>query len=291
MGDDVDQLVGRGREQALLVDALDGPAGLIEVCGEPGIGKSRLLRELHARASDRGHLVLDGRGAEFETSVPFGMFVDAIDGELAGLDPERLAAAIGAEHTAELAQVFPSLAALAGEGPRGLEAERFKAHFAVRRLLEHLAADRPVLLMLDDVHWADPASVELLALLLRRPPRGPVLLTLAHRPHQTAPGLARSLDRAGREPTARRLELGPLSAAEVDELLGDGMSAAARAALYRESGGNVFYVEQLARGWDLEGAPPAVAAAIEAELTSLPRRARKLLEGAAVAGETFDPEL
>jgi DNA-binding NarL/FixJ family response regulator len=307
MGERPDQLVGRGREWALLEMALNGlgtgSCRMVQIAGEPGIGKTRLLRALHASARDQGYLVLDGRGAEFETSVAFGMVVDALDDYLGSLDPERLLLAVGAEHAAELAAVFPSLTALGGDEPRRLEAERFKAHFAVRRLLEHLACDRPVVLSLDDAHWADPASVELLALLLRRPPRAPVLLAFAHRPHQTPAPLARSLDRADREGFGVRIELGPLSAAEGAELLGEALGESARAILLRESGGNPFYLEQLARDWGLKGAreaqalkhhtdaPQAVAAAIEAELASLPAQARTFLEGASIAGDPFEPEL
>src|SRR3954447_24832170 len=250
MDDRPDQLVGRAREWALLELALDdlgaGSCRMLQIAGEPGIGKTRLLRALHASAREHGHLVLDGRGAEFETNVAFRMVVDALDDYLGSLDPEPLVLAVGAEHAAELAAVFPSLTALGRDEPRRLEAERFKAHFAVRRLLEYLAADRPVVLTLDDVQWADPASVELLALLLRRPPRAPVLLAFAHRPHETPASLARSLDRADRERFGARIELGPLTAAEGAELLGEALGESARAILLRESGGHPFYLEQLA---------------------------------------------
>ena len=85
-----------------LLDDLDrGGSGAVEVAGEPGIGKTRLLRELAARAEVRGHLVLGGSGSEFEHDLPFSVFVDALDEYLRGLDPERLAG-LGDQVRAEL---------------------------------------------------------------------------------------------------------------------------------------------------------------------------------------------
>src|SRR5262249_20776983 len=90
-------------------------------------------------------------------------------------DPKRLAA-LADDVQAELAHVFPSLSSL-GRGRRvALQHERYRSHRAVRALLEQLAETKPLVLVLDDFHWADDASVELLAALLRRPgprPRGP----------------------------------------------------------------------------------------------------------------------
>ena len=75
--------------------------------------------------------------------------------------------------------MLPSLADRAADGGPVLQDERYRAHRAVRELLERLAVRRPLVLVLDDVHWADPASVELLAALLRSPPDAAVLLVLA----------------------------------------------------------------------------------------------------------------
>ena len=93
-------------------------------------------------------------------------------------------AALDDDVRSELAHVFPSLTALAADGVVALQHERYRSHRAVRELLEHLAATQPLVLVLDDLHWADPASVELVGALLRRPPAAPVLLALAVRPRQ-----------------------------------------------------------------------------------------------------------
>ena len=162
-----------------------------------GIGKSRLLMELAARAEARGHLVLSGAAAELERDLPFSVFVDALDQYVAGLEPHRLTELDG-QVQAELGHVFPSLWAFAGirEAP---QQERYHSHRAVRRLLELLAQPKPLVLVLDDFHWADSGSVELLGALPRRPPAAPVLVAL-HPPPPDA-GAPWSCARAG---TARQ---------------------------------------------------------------------------------------
>jgi ATP/maltotriose-dependent transcriptional regulator MalT len=304
-----DQLVGRADELGSLERVLDeldqGRPGAIELVGEPGIGKTRLLRELGARAELRGQLVLAGSASELERDLPFSVFVDALDEYVEGLDPKRLAA-LDDDVQAELAHVFPSLSALARGREVALQHERYRSHRAVRALLEQLAATNPLVLVLDDFHWADSASVELLGALLRRLPAEAVLIALAVRPRQMPEGLATALERAQREAVLTRIELGALSLAEAREFLGDALDATAAAALHEESGGNPFYLEQLARSLERAGGeaaaavaemslaigvPPAVAASLTEEFALLSDDARLVLEGAAVAGDVFEPEL
>src|SRR5215218_1889205 len=248
-----DQFVGRAGELTSLDQALDqvdsGGAAAIEIVGEPGIGKTRLL--------------------------------------------------------AELAHVFPSLSALAPARNGALQHERYRTHRAVRELLEHLAGANPFVLVLDDLHWADSASIELVGALLRRPPAAAVLTALALRPRQTPERLAAAFERAQRAGELTRIELGALTPPEARELLGGGVDAADATTLYSESGGNPFYLQQLARSLDRAGpeaaasdaslasigVPSAVAASLSGELGLLSARGRLLLEGAAVAGDPFEPEL
>src|SRR6266542_1912280 len=268
-----EHLVGRVDELGSierLLDGLDqGRPSAIELAGEPGIGKTRLLREVAVRAESRGHLVLSGAASELEHDLPFSVFVEALDEYLAGLEPNRLAA-LDDQVQAELAHVFPSLPALGGGREVARQNERYRSHRAVRELLERLAAPRPLVLILDDVHWADSASVELLGALLRRP-----------------------------------LATAVLSAVEARAFLGEALDPDEAAALYEESGGNPFYLQQLARAVELTGGaasavaelsltievPSAVAAALTEELALLSEPARLALRGAAVAGAPFDPEL
>jgi ATP/maltotriose-dependent transcriptional regulator MalT len=301
-------LAGRADELVLLEQVLDelgrGPHAAIELVGEPGIGKTRLLSELAARAELRGHLVLAGSASELERELPFSVFVHALDEYVESLDPNQLSA-LDDDVQAELAHVLPSLSALAGRGAVALQHERYRSHRAVRALLEQLAQTRPLVLVLDDFHWADPASVELLGALLRRPPAAAVVTAVALRPRQTPERLAAALERAHRADALTRVELRALTLDEARELLGQRVDAAGAAALYQESGGNPFYLEQLAR-WperagratsapeisltDLE-VPPAVVASLSEELALLSEGGRLVLEGAAVAGDPFEHEL
>lgn len=129
------RLVGREFELAELEWRLDGlraaGAQVLALSGEPGIGKTRLLAELAARARARGHLVLAGRALEFESEVPFAPVIDALDAHLAEEDARRLAR-LDAEQLAELAGVFPALAGRPGAAQPALVAERYRLHRAVR---------------------------------------------------------------------------------------------------------------------------------------------------------------
>ena len=192
MGAQTDHLVGRAEELGLLARLLaelaQGRPAAVLLVGEPGIGKTRLLAEFGSRADAEGHLVLSGSASELERDLPFSLFVDALDEYVRGVGPE-LAAVLEDDVRTELAHVFPSLTPLAAPRSAALQHERYRSHRAVRSLLEQLASSQPLVLVLDDLHWADPASIELLGALLRRPPSGPVLLALASRPQP--PALAR----------------------------------------------------------------------------------------------------
>jgi DNA-binding CsgD family transcriptional regulator len=300
-------LVGRARELGALEDAVERvvagvPWGL-ELVGEPGIGKSRLLAELGARAERRGCLVLDGRAAEFEREAPFGLLLDVLNDYLRSLDPAFLRA-LGDETVAELAPIFPALATLGVEPASfGLQAERYRAHYAIRALLERLAARQPLVLALDDVHWADEASIEAVAHLLRRLRGRLLVVAAARRPVERLATAFEVLERRG---GAARLELAPLTHAEGEALLGSAHDAATRADLYRQSGGNPFYLEELARaatrgrrqaaGRAMPALgdivlPAGVATAIAGELADLSENARRVLDAAAIAGDSFEPEL
>ena len=300
-------LVGRQAELEIFEQACheleQGRPAALEVVGEPGIGKTRILGELERRAESRGQLVLSGSASELERDLPLAVFVDALDDYVHSLDERRLVS-LDDDVRKELAAIFPSLSLLA---PRGKDAhnERYRSYRAVRELLELLAARKPLVLVLDDLHWADPASVELVGALLRRPPAAPVLLALALRPRQVSERLSAALARAQRGGSLARAELTPLTLAEARELLGDEMAGLAER-LHAESGGNPFYLEELARsthrlpsapgevaeisllGVDV---PPLVVAALSEELALLSETARLVLEGAAVAGDPFEPEL
>ena len=272
-------LVGRAAEREAIAGAVEavraGDSGLLAVEGEPGIGKSRLLEFLQAQAE--GCTALAGRASEFEIDLPYGLWTDALDRHLDGLGERRLSH-LGVTDAAALSVALPALVGGAGEPAAS---DRHRTHRALRDLLERLAGARPLVLSLDDVHWADSASVDALAALVRRPPVGPVLIAIAGREGQLPRPLEAALAEALRDGRLVRLGLGPLSEPEAIELIGDG---AAR--IYSQSGGNPFFLEQLSR----PGArgQRTLAAALDSELTALTPDARRLLEAAAVAGDPFE---
>ena len=281
------ELVGRGAELAVLGTTLDRAARAqptaVALIGEPGIGKTILLTELGRMADARGMLVLAGGASEFESDMPFWLFVDALDEYVRGLPPTRLSALDDDVH-AELGHVLPSWSASAGQ-PRSSADQRYRTHTAMRNLLELLAATSPLVLLLDDLHWADSGSIELLCALLRRPPAAPVLIGMTFRPRQVPPRLVAGLDRG-----VTRLELGGLSLDGSLRLLGPGWDRGRATDLHNESGGNPFYLSQLART-PVTQRPQGVAAALAAEIALLDDDVRRALEGAAVAGDPFVPEL
>jgi ATP/maltotriose-dependent transcriptional regulator MalT len=297
------EIVGRTEELALVERALAeteaGRAAVVQISGDPGIGKTTLLAELGRRAEERSRLVLAGRASELERDLPYWIFIDALDEYLRTLDPDWLAG-IDGESDGELSRIFPALTGAAADRATVLD-ERYRVHRAVRALLEELARRRPLVLLLDDLHWADPASVDLFGSLVRRPPRARFLLALAVRSRQAPPRLAAALADAERSGGLIHVEPRTLSEAEVDELLGPEISPEKARKLRDESGGNPFYLEQLVRVTGLAipetgpagppeevALPPAVAAALAGELADLPTGARAFLDAAAVVGDPFE---
>jgi DNA-binding CsgD family transcriptional regulator len=287
-------LVGRDGELRAIDGLLDvlpaGAGGVLVLNGAPGIGKTRLLDELCARAGAAGVAVLRGRAATAQGDVPYDVLAAALEPWLAA-HPD--AGAAGADVALAIAAFTGTAAVAAAVGD-----ERWRIWRGTRALVERAAADGPVVVALDDVHWADGASVGLIASLLRRPPEGPVLLALAWRDEHDR-DLTLQLIEASRETSTTRLAPQPLGSADTARLLPE-LNPDARAAVVAESGGNPFYAVELGRHWGSEGAarddarharqagvPPAVAAAIHAEIAALPERARVFARGAAIAGDPF----
>jgi DNA-binding CsgD family transcriptional regulator len=312
-------LVGRRDALADFGRALDATADgtfqFLGLVGEPGAGKTRLLGELASAAKERKLPTLWGRAAEFENLMPFGVVVDALDDHLESV-AGTLCGRLGAASAHLLATAFPSLSAeLSAEPPGELSGEapdepdpgedfsglaRYRLYRTVRQMLGELADPSGLVLILDDVHWADDPSVELLDHLVRHPPRGRVLVAVAYRPAQASPRLAALVETAVEtlEGRGRRISVDPLDKAEVEEFLGPGVSRARRQALYEASGGNPFYLEALARseapivgGHEDGELPRAVKAALQVELTGLSPATLLVAQGAAVAADEFEPAL
>ncbi|GLX01596.1 hypothetical protein Misp02_56820 [Microtetraspora sp. NBRC 16547] len=171
---------------------------------------------------------------------------------------------------------------------------RYRLHRAVRQMVDTLSGPRGLVLILDDVHWADESSLEFLDHITRHPPAGPVLLAVAFRPAQAPPRLATLPLGAGVR--GHEITVGPLAPDEAEELLGPRFSKGRGRTLYEASGGNPFYLEALARmeegALGAPGAlPPTVLAALQVELGELSTGALLVAQGAAVAADEFDPDI
>jgi len=263
------------------------------VIGEPGIGKSTLLAAALARMTDRRTVIAHGRASEFERQLPFGVVIDALDAYLGSLAPRRLST-LGEARGGVIGTIFPALDQLAA--PEVGRPEASQLHGAVRALLTMLASEQRLVLVLDDLHWADQASVELVAHLLHRRVEGATLL-LAYRPAQASRLLRHAVEAACDRDACTEIALGPLSREEATALL-DGTPDTD--SIYRESGGNPFYLKQLSRSTpgpaseietDPYGVPIAVMRALASELAELSGSTRLVVHAASVAGEPFEAEL
>ncbi|HTE64102.1 MAG TPA: AAA family ATPase [Solirubrobacteraceae bacterium] len=285
-------MIGRARELAACSAALDrigkGSSAYVELTGEAGLGKTSLLAALGEAAQERGWLTLNGRAAEFERGVPYALCTDALAPRIRALG-DRILRRLDPDVLPALGGVVPGLT---GVVATAAPVERHGAHRAVAQLLEGLAASTPLVLCLDDLHWADDASVDLLSALIQRPPQAGVLLALAARTGQLPPRVAGAGAEAARRGEAWRLPLEPLTSDEAAALLATTVDAPRAQAVMRIANGNPFYLEQLSRlGASGAVVPPGIAGAIVGEVDGLAEGAKLMLRAAAVAGDPFDPEL
>ena len=276
--------------------------------GESGIGKTRLLEELADRAGAQGTVVAWGRAYEGDGAPAFWPWVQVIDALIAGLDPERAADALG-EGATSLAQIAPNVRSVARQAaplpPGDPAAARFRLCQEMTSFLTRLAATQPVVVVLDDLHWADIASLELVRFLATRLERTRLLIAAAYRPADVVADdpLASALGELARVPGLIRLSLEGLNPSEVRRLTaqttGIYPSPAVTAAIYEQTQGNPFFVVELARLLASEGAvtkesrdasrvPAGVRDVIRRRLAALPRATNHLLSAAAVMGRDFE---
>jgi DNA-binding CsgD family transcriptional regulator len=300
-----DQLVGRERELAQLqtwsAQARAGHGSLVLLAGEAGVGKTTLARRWLAGSGLR---VLEGVGVQGGTTA-FGPLVEVLRAHLRSPEAEPLA---DRPLTAHLARLLPEL------GPPAPEGDRATLFEAIRAALAAIAAREPAALFLDDLQWADDATLELLGALARSLDGEPLLLLGAFRSDELPRGhpirhLRSELRRAGR---LRQVTLEPLDAEATTALLEATLGTAAprlRRAVFDRTDGVPFFVQELASalaaGGRLEEGPAGLEL-VEGEDVPLPDSvrdavllraaglagdARTAVMTAAVAGLTFDPEL
>ena len=302
-------LVGRAAEAAQLWAAFEraqaGSPATVVVAGEAGVGKTRLVTELLARVRAQGALALAGGCLDVgEGVVAYAPLVEALRSLGDAVDPAELERVLGGAR-GELARLVPELAAPV---EAGVQAAPGAGALVPGRLFElllgvlHRLAERgPLLLVVEDLHWADQSTRDLLGFLVRNLRAGVALLLTyrsdeLHRRHPLRPFLG-ELDRSGR---TERLELGRLGRRELGELLAGILGEPAPAALAGEilarSEGNPFFAEELmaARVAGVEGSaelPEALRDLLLARVEALPQATQRLLQVAAVAGRRVDHHL
>ena len=269
-------LVGRAEEVAVLRDLLaalprSGPRFVL-LDGEAGIGKTRLATEAAAAAAAAGARVAWGRCHEDDDAPalwPWQQIVSALTGTA-----ERLG---------------------------GTDDGAFAAFERVLQTLVSASARGPVVVVVDDLHWADPASLRLLSFLAVELQHGPVAVLATCRAEVRDPALGRVRATLARTSGFLQLRLGPLGPAETGRLVegivgdGNGLDDGALADLHERSGGNPFFATELARMLgvddDSPAVPPGVRDVVDRRLAGLPENARAVLRLAATVGQRFDVSL
>ncbi|MBI3372058.1 MAG: AAA family ATPase [Betaproteobacteria bacterium] len=294
-------IIGRDEERsqlsALRMHAAQGRGASVVILGEGGIGKSRLVEALVEDAERAGVLVLLGRAWEAERNLPFGPWVHAF--RAAGVVPD-LAAGLDTRSQRELARLFPDL----GAPPSDETAQDHLRLFeAMSKALQRLCLQGPLVVIIEDLHWADEMSIRLLAYLTRAMAGSPVLLATTARPGEvrSAPLVERTLSEIGRQPRSRQIALAPISRADTLAFVGTLMRVGTGESMIRSLGemawrigkGNPFMVIETVRAardtgtTDLADAPQA-ADVVTARLARLTGIAAQLAAVAAVIGREFD---
>ncbi|WP_048876744.1 ATP-binding protein, partial [Saccharomonospora saliphila] len=287
-----DALIGRAHPAELLraqiARAADSHGGLVLVTGEAGIGKTALVSSVADEARRQAALVLGGSCWDSDNAPGYWPWVQVVRG---------LRRAATAQEWAAIARdSADELAILLGESAPTEQVDAFALHDAVTGALAAVARTRPVVVILDDLHWADPASLRLLEFAARHTWFERVLLVGTYRDveveaadHTLAPFILPLLG------TATVLTLTGLDRGEVAALIartvGTEPDADLVAEIHRRTGGNPFFVEQTARLWQGSGTAGAIAPgvrdAVRRRLALLPDAVTDLLSDAAVLGKEF----
>jgi DNA-binding CsgD family transcriptional regulator len=312
-------LVGRTIQLASLEDALQdatrGRGQIVLLAGDAGIGKSRLVTASKAAADGIGYLILESGCFEPDRTIPCAPLIELLRTLLVGQRSDGMAQVLGPTAPSlmrlvpELAVQLPELSSTVVPDP---EQERLHLFHALVELLTRLARARPVLLIVEDLHWCDDTSLEFLLYLARRVANVPLLLLLSYRLDEPQPGLRHLLAELDRQRLATELSLAPLNRAEVELMLRAtlALDRPVRAEfldnIFALTEGNPFFVEEVLKALVVSGdlsAAPSVWDRTPLERLHVPRTiedtvlrrlvrvtpaAQRVARLAAIAGRRFD---
>jgi tetratricopeptide (TPR) repeat protein len=318
-------LVGRDAELSLLKELIDrtitGQGGVVLLAGPLGVGKTRLIEEAVTYARLRGVTVVSG--SAYESAPPYEPFARALHDLARGIDSDTLSSRLG-EFAPELVGLMPELERQLPKHtgrPAGAPEDRKNRLFAgVAHFLGATSAHDPILLALDDMHFADAATVELLQHVARRSPSYRLLLLVAYRPEEvpvTAAGKAftQIIHALGREAFSSAIALRPLTAEQVTDLIEQLAKHPQRPVMFGRriheiTEGNPYFIEEVIKGLFERGTlyikdgswttdfddirdysflevPTSVQGAVETRLRSLDEETRQVLTQAAVIGRQW----
>lgn len=315
-------LVGRQRELAFLEEhaalVKGGEPLLLFVSGPPGVGKSRLLDEFTATPFAQAATVMRGGASRAEGMPPYLPLLQAIGEYIAAAPSERLRSELGT-HAETLSTLFPEVTQRFSDvstlRPIGPEQQRYRLYEGLAGFLSAIAASRPLLLLLDDLQWIDPASCDALVYVIGRLRSTPLMVLAASRDIQAGANdaLSAALAELDRQRRFASLTLEPLdeqaTASLAAAMLRSDLEPRLARLLNERSEGNPFFLEELVRGlveagavqsgsggWMLTPDAPSVlpsgaARAIEQRLARLTPEVLETLRVAAVVGRVFKPRL
>lgn len=276
---------GSGRLHRLRPEGPGGPEPrqIVVLSGEPGIGKTSLAAELARRAHDAGGVVLAGHSQE-EGLAPYQPFLEALSHYIAVAPEDALVPAVR-EYGPELVGFIPELRRRAPEltpaSPSEPESQRYRLFEAFVGLLTSIADRAPILLVLDDLHWADRSTLLLLRHLARARQPARLLILVAYRTEMAEPGLLEALADLKRERLVTELEVGGLSESETADLVhrrtAEAPSHAFARALSAATEGNPFYIEELVRNLTSAGVRAGTATATEVDRLALPEGVKEMI--------------